>query len=97
MLEKAVEYIRANPSMILWVLVILAISVIYLYYVAYIAHGEGFTKKKGGKKGRKSGGSKKKRRDDDEEDAVDLNDDLPEPEETNARISRDRLDELSML
>ncbi len=94
MLEKAVEYIRANPSMILWVLVILTVAVIYLYYVAYLAHGEGFTKKKGGRKSKRG---TKKRRDEDEEDAVDLNDDLPEPEETNARISRDRLDELSML
>lgn len=86
MLEKAVEYIRANPSTILWALIILTLTIVYMYYVNYIAKSDGMSTKR----------KKKKKRSADEEDD-DIIDELPEPEETSANISKDRLAELSRL
>jgi hypothetical protein len=85
MLEKAVEYIRANPSTILWALIILTLVVVYMYYVNYIAKSDGMSSKR--KK-------KKKKAVEDDDTSID---ELPEPEETSASISKDRLAELSRL
>lgn len=88
MIEKAVEYIQSNPTIIFWVLVALVIAVLYLYYKTWDSSPSSSRKKKR---------SRRKRSDDDETAAAIEDGELPQPDDASPVISSEKLDQLAML